>query len=213
MSTTGSTASPPAEDLFGCLTPVSDETRSRLHEKLVEAAAREGVLDVAYRLLDSPLGPLLLASTDAGLVRVAFARQGHDEVLQTLAAMISPRVLEAPGRLDPVARELGEYFEGRRAAFDVPLDLRLARGFRRDVLRHLSDIAYGTTASYASVASAAGHPRAARAVGSACRTNPLPLVVPCHRVLRSDGRVGEYVGGTDAKRALLRLEGAVAGAP
>lgn len=199
------------QDVLGSLAQVDDETRVRLHARLVAAAAHEGLLDVAYRVLDSPLGPLLLAGTDTGLVRVAFSRQGHDEVLTTLAEQVSPRILEAPRRLDTAAREVDEYFDGQRLSFDVPLDLRLASGFRRDVLTHLSDISYGTTASYASVAAAAGHPRAARAVGSACRTNPLPLVVPCHRVLRSDGAVGEYVGGADAKRALLALEGAAAG--
>ncbi len=210
---TGSRTAPSsaAKYLLDGLARVDDETRGRLHARLVAAAAREGVLDVAYRVLDSPVGPLLLAGTDAGLVRVAFSRQGHDEVLATLAERVSPRILEAPGRLDRAARELDEYFDGQRHSFEVLLDLRLASGFRRDVLTHLSDISYGSTASYASVASAAGNPRAARAVGSACRANPLPLVVPCHRVLRSDGAVGQYVGGAETKRALLALEGAAAG--
>lgn len=198
------------DDIFDAFAPTGD-TQRRLHARLVAAAGREGLLDVAYRTLDTPVGPLLLARTDVGLVRVAFARQGYDEVLVDLAGRVSPRVLEAPARLDAAAREIDEYFAGRRSSFDVELDLRLATGFRREVLGQLRTIRYGSTASYGAVAAAAGHSRAARAVGSACRTNPLPLVVPCHRVLRSDGTMGEYVGGTDTKRALLRFEGASVG--
>jgi methylated-DNA-[protein]-cysteine S-methyltransferase len=178
----------------------------RLHRDLVARAAVDGLLDVAYRVLDSPVGPLLLARTPAGLVRVAFDVQDHDAVLVSLAASVSPRILEAPQRLDDVARELDEYFAGRRTAFDVPLDLRLLRGFRRDVVLHLPDIAYGRTASYAAMATLAGSPRAVRAVGTACALNPLPLVLPCHRVVRSDGSPGQYAGGPAAKLALLELE-------
>jgi len=138
---------------------------------------------------------------------VAYDVEGHDAVLATLASRVSPRVLAAPRRLDPVARELDEYFAGSRRAFDVPLDRRLASGFRAEVLRHLPEIGYGHTESYAQVAAAAGNARAIRAVGSACATNPLPVVVPCHRVVRSDGSIGGYAGGPAAKRALLTLEG------
>ncbi|HET8615537.1 MAG TPA: methylated-DNA--[protein]-cysteine S-methyltransferase [Actinomycetales bacterium] len=179
-----------------------------LHANLAEAAAREGLLDVAYRTVDSPVGSLLLAATERGLVRVAFASEGHDAVLQRLAERVSPRVLEAPARLDDVARELDEYFAGRRRSFDVALDLSLSTGFRRIVLHHLPEIQFGRTETYTQVASAVGSPRAVRAVGSACATNPLPVVVPCHRVLRSDGSLGGYLGGLDAKRALLALESA-----
>ncbi|HEV7208641.1 MAG TPA: methylated-DNA--[protein]-cysteine S-methyltransferase [Mycobacteriales bacterium] len=179
-----------------------------MHARLVNAAEAAGVLDVAYRTVDSPLGQLLLAATDRGLVRVAFAREGHEQVLEQLAARISPRVLRAPGRLDAAAGELEEYFTGQRTAFDLRLDLQLATGFRRIVLTHLPDIAYGHTASYAALALAAGRPKAVRAVGTACATNPLPLVVPCHRVVRSDGTVGQYIGGVEAKRVLLTLEAA-----
>ncbi|MGI8701738.1 MAG: methylated-DNA--[protein]-cysteine S-methyltransferase [Nocardioidaceae bacterium] len=206
MTTPRNAATPAGGDIFDELAAVDDETTRRLHGRLVAVAERDGLLDVAYRVLDSPVGPLLVAGTAAGLVRVAYARHGHDDVLASLAGMVSPRLLEAPARLDPVARQLEEYFAGRRRGFDVPLDLRLARGFRREVLTQLREIAYGRTASYASVASAAGHPGAARAVGSACRTNPLPVVVPCHRVVRADGVLGEYVGGAAAKAALLDLE-------
>ncbi|WP_315098405.1 methylated-DNA--[protein]-cysteine S-methyltransferase [uncultured Cellulomonas sp.] len=185
---------------------VAEDDLRRLHERLAARAAAEGLLDVAYRTVDSPVGPLLLARTPAGLVRVAFGVQDHDAVLTTLAATVSPRILEAPGRLDHVARELEEYFAGRRTTFDVPLDLQLLRGFRRDVVLHLPDIAYGRTASYAQVASLAGSPRAVRAVGTACALNPLPVVLPCHRVVRSDGSPGQYAGGPAAKLTLLDLE-------
>jgi methylated-DNA-[protein]-cysteine S-methyltransferase len=178
----------------------------RLQARLVDAAQREGILDVAYRTLDTPVGPLLLAATEEGLVRVAYERQDHDRVLAELATAVSPRVLRAPGRLDRVSRQLEEYFAGRRTGFDVPLDLRLSKGFRRAVLASLPAIAYGRTASYAEVAAAAGSPRAVRAVGTACATNPVPVVLPCHRVVRSDGSAGGYVGGPEAKATLLTLE-------
>jgi methylated-DNA-[protein]-cysteine S-methyltransferase len=129
-------------------------------------------------------------------------------VLAKLAGAVSPRILRAPARLDAVARQLSEYFDGGRRMFDVPLDFRLSNGFRRAVLAHLPAIGYGNTESYAQVAAAAGSPRAVRAVGTACATNPLPVVVPCHRVVRSDGSFGGYVGGEDAKRTLLTLEAA-----
>ncbi len=178
----------------------------RLHERLVAAAAAEGTLDVAYRTIDSPLGPLLLAATEQGLVRVAYEQEDHDSVLQTLAARVSPRILRAPGRLDEPARQLDDYFSGSRHAFELPVDLRLATGFRRQVLDHLRTIGYGHTESYTTVAAATGRPQAVRAVGSACATNPVPVVVPCHRVLRSDGSLGGYIGGLRAKRTLLALE-------
>lgn len=197
-----------AGEMFAALPANDEEAQRRLRERLVVAADAEGVLDVAYRTVDTPVGPLLLAATEHGLVRVAYAREGNDAVLQSLADKVSPRILAAPARLDPVAREVEEYFTGRRKRFDVPLDLRLASGFRLGVLTHLSDIAYGHTESYAQVAAAAGNPRAVRAVGTACASNPLPLVVPCHRVVRSDGTFGGYVGGPEAKRTLLTLEGA-----
>jgi methylated-DNA-[protein]-cysteine S-methyltransferase len=178
----------------------------RLHDRLVAAAGADGSLDVAYRTIDSPLGSLLLAATEQGLVRLAYEREDHDQVLQTLAAKVSPRILRAPGRLDAAARQLDDYFAGTRTGFDLPVDLRLTAGFRRQVLNHLRTIGYGRTASYTAVAAATGRPRAVRAVGSACATNPVPVVVPCHRVLRADGTLGGYVGGLAAKRTLLALE-------
>jgi methylated-DNA-[protein]-cysteine S-methyltransferase len=194
--------------LFAALPEVDEEAQRRLHARLVAAADQDGILDVAYRTIDTPVGRLLLAATGQGLVRVAYELEGHDLVLEELAGKVSPRVLQAPARLEGAARELEEYFAGRRSRFDVPLDFRLSHGFRRTVLSQLTEIGYGRTASYAAVAAAAGNPRAVRAVGSACRTNPLPVVVPCHRVVRSDGTLGQYAGGAEVKRALLALEAA-----
>jgi methylated-DNA-[protein]-cysteine S-methyltransferase len=180
----------------------------RLHARLAAAAEADGLVDVAYRTVDSPVGTLLLAATPAGVVRIAFEQQGHDAALAALASLVSPRVLRAPARLDPLVRELEEYFAGTRRTFDLPLDRRLASGFRAEVLAHLPEIGYGSTASYADVARLAGNPGAVRAVGTACARNPLPIVLPCHRVVRSDGTPGQYAGGPEAKLTLLALEAA-----
>lgn len=203
-------AQPPGrdEDLFAPLLADDSDAQRRLHARLAATAAEAGILDVAYRTIDSPVGSLLLAATEKGLVRVAYASEDHDAVLGQLAERISPRVLRTPTRLDAAAREIEEYFAGRRDRFDLPLDFLLSQGFRRTVLSHLSEIGYGTTASYAAIAAAAGSPGAVRAVGTACAKNPLPVVIPCHRVLRSDGSLGQYVGGTEAKRTLLAMEAA-----
>lgn len=181
-----------------------------LRRRLAQQAADEDVLDLAYRTVESPFGPLLLVATPTGLVRIAFEREGHDEVLTALAAEVSPRILHSGRGTDEAARQLGEYFDGRRRDFDLDLDLQLARGFRQTVLGCLRDIAFGATATYAAVAEAAGSPAAVRAVGGACSHNPVPVVVPCHRVVRSDGTIGQYLGGTDAKAALLAMEAAAA---
>jgi methylated-DNA-[protein]-cysteine S-methyltransferase len=202
------TSDPKPGRLFAALPTRDAPAMARLHERLADRAQREGVLDVAYRTVDTPVGSLLLATTAHGLVTVAYAVQDHDAVLRRLAESVSPRILHAPGRLDDASRQIEEYFAGRRTRFDLPLDWRLSRGFRREVLTHLRDIGYGRTESYAQVATAVGSPRAVRAVGTACATNPLPVVVPCHRVVRSDGSAGGYAGGADAKRALLTLEAA-----
>lgn len=180
----------------------------KLHEVLVRSANREGVLDISYRTLSTPVGILLLAATSRGIVRVAFEGEDHDAVLAELAERISPRILKAPVRVDTAAQQLDEYFAGHRTVFDLPVDLSLSQGFRLHVLQHLTDIGYGHTQSYSEVAAAAGNPKAVRAVGSACATNPLPVIVPCHRVLRSDGSLGGYLGGLEAKRTLLDLESA-----
>lgn len=195
--------------LLAALAPDDAAAQERRQARLAAAADDAGLLDVAYRTLDTPVGTLLLAATERGVVRVAFAREDHDAVLQQLSDRISPRVVRAPARLDRAAAELDEYFAGRRSSFDLPLDWQLVRGaFRQSVLHALPDVGYGRTVSYAGLAAAAGSPRAIRAVGTACATNPLPVVVPCHRVVRSDGSTGEYVGGAQAKQALLVLEAA-----
>lgn len=178
----------------------------QLRAHLAQQAGQAGLLDVSYRTVATPLGELLLAATDAGLVRVAFQREGFDAVLTALAEQVGPRILAHPAPLDGAARELEEYFAGRRRTFDLVLDLRLAHGFRRRVIEQLPSIGYGQTASYAEIARRAGSDRAVRAVGSACATNPLPVVLPCHRVLRTDGSLGGYRGGPAAKQQLLQLE-------
>ncbi|HEY7255256.1 MAG TPA: methylated-DNA--[protein]-cysteine S-methyltransferase [Solirubrobacterales bacterium] len=177
-------------------------------KRLTERAADEGLLDVAYTTTDSPFGELLLAATPRGLVRIGLPEQEADDLLEDLAARISPRVLEAPAPLDEARRELDLYFDGRLTDFDLPLDWRLSRDFRRRVLRAINRIPYGQTRSYMQVAASAGNERAVRAAGSACGANPIPIVVPCHRVLRTGGGLGGYGGGVPMKRALLELEGA-----
>jgi methylated-DNA-[protein]-cysteine S-methyltransferase len=186
--------------------PGESAALTRLHSRLQDAAAAAGLLDIAYRTVDTPIGALLLASTEVGLVRVAFAVEDHDAVLATLADTVSPRILRAPARLDATARQLDEYFAHRRTGFDIAVDLRLAHGFRRTVIEHLRDIGYGRRETYADVAAAVGSPRAVRAVGTACARNPLPVVIPCHRVVRSDGSPGQYAGGAATKVALLGFE-------
>jgi methylated-DNA-[protein]-cysteine S-methyltransferase len=188
--------------------PADAGTLARLRLRLERAAEADGLLDVAYTTVDSPVGPLLLAATPQGLVRVAYDVEGHDRVLDALARRLSPRVLRAPGRLAAAARELDEYFGGRRREFDLPLDMSLSKGFRQLVQRHLPEIGYGQTRTYGQVAALVGNPGAVRAVGTACATNPLPVVVPCHRVLKADGTPGGYVGGQEAKVTLLTLEAA-----
>jgi methylated-DNA-[protein]-cysteine S-methyltransferase len=165
-----------------------------------------GLVDVAYATADSPLGALVLAATDRGLVRIAYADAGVDPTLEELARRISPRVLALPRRLDDARRQLDEYFGGGRRTFELALDLRLTEGFRRRVLEATAVIPYGAVATYGQVAADAGVARAARAAGSALRTNPLPIVIPCHRVVRAGGEMGEYAGGRARKQALIRLE-------
>jgi len=178
--------------------------------ELSERAEEEGLLDVAYTSVDSPLGPLVVAATPKGLVRVSYSEfRGEEDVLEELARRVSPRVLEAPARLDPVRRELDEYFEGRRQGFDVPIDWSYLAGFTREVLRATARIGFGEVSTYAGMATEAGSPRAVRAAGNALGANPMPVVVPCHRVLRTGGTLGGYTGGIERKEFLLRLEGAL----
>jgi methylated-DNA-[protein]-cysteine S-methyltransferase len=197
-----------AADLFGQAAPPTPAELQALHDSLVAKAEADGLLDVAYRTLDTPVGTLLLAATPIGLVRVAYESEGLDTVLKALARKVSPRILHAPNRLDDTARQLEEYFTGGRRHFGLPLDLSLSSGFRRTVLTYLPVIEYGKTASYRDVAAAVDNPKAVRAVGTACATNPLPLVIPCHRVIRTDGLIGSYLGGPEVKRQLLNLESA-----
>jgi methylated-DNA-[protein]-cysteine S-methyltransferase len=164
--------------------------------------------ELSWRTVDGPVGPLLLAATEHGLVRVAFARQEHDALLARLGEQHGLPVVHAPDGLDEIARQFDEYFAGRRTAFDLPLDLGQVAGFRRTVLDALVEVPYGRTVTYTELATAAGSPAAVRAAGSACATNPLPIVIPCHRVVRSDGRRGEYLGGLEARDTLLAIEGA-----
>lgn len=193
------------------LTPPSGSPPPELLHRLADRAAGEGLLDVAYARVDSPLGPLLAAATPRGLATLSYSdfRGGVDAVLEDLAVKLSPRILEAPARLDDVRRELDEYFEGRRRAFDVALDLSLARGFGRRILEATAGIPFGETRSYREVAAGAGNPKATRAAGNALGHNPIPIVVPCHRVLRTGGALGGYTGGLEKKEALLRLEGVI----
>jgi methylated-DNA-[protein]-cysteine S-methyltransferase len=180
--------------------------RGRLAASLARRAEEAGILDVAYAEMDSPVGELLVAVTPRGLVRVAYEGEPEDEVLAELADRVSPRVLRAPERTDAVRRELAAYFTHRRRAFETPLDWSLVRGFARGVLRATAGVPYGEVTTYSAMASAAGSPRAYRAAGNALGSNPIPIVVPCHRVLHADGSLGGYAGGLDRKRFLLELE-------
>ncbi len=178
-----------------------------LRATLARRADADGLLDVAYGTHDSPLGPLTIFVTPRGLVRLSYPGEPLDEQLDQLAAVISPRVMAAPERTDEVRRQLDAYFGGTRRRFDLAIDWRLLSGFRADVLRATARIPFGAVSSYRAIATAAGSPNAYRAAGTALGSNPLPIVVPCHRVLHSGGGLGGYAGGLDRKRFLLRLEG------
>ena len=178
-------------------------------KRFAQRAEEAGLLDVAYTTLDSPFGPLLVAATHRGLVRIALHPEQPDEVLAELADRVSPRVMERAERIDAIRRELDDYFEGRRRTFDLPLDWTLTRGFARRVLDATARIPYGSVSTYRDVAARAGNPRAMRAAGNALGSNPIPIVVPCHRVIRTGGSLGNYGGGVEMKASLLRLEGAI----
>jgi len=181
-------------------------TMDRSLAALRERAAAEGLLDVAYATADSPFGTLLLARTPLGLVRLGLPGEEVETTLNDLAGRISPRVLEAPAALDEERRELEDYFAGRRHAFELPIDWQLSHGFHLRARQEIAAIPYGETRTYTDLARGAGNERAVRAAGSACSRNPIPLVVPCHRVLRSDGSLGGYAGGVGMKQRLLELE-------
>ena len=200
------TRNPTTDSLEAALRGTATDPSTDLTAALARAEA-EDLVDVAYTVADSPIGPLLVAATPSGLVRLGFQTEDRDRILDDLAQRVSPRVLEAPARLDEARRELDEYFEGRRDHFELPLDWQLSRGFRKTVLERLyADVQYGRTVSYLELATMVGNPKASRAVGTAMATNPIPIVVPCHRVLRSGGQLGGYGGGLPVKIKLLELE-------
>ena len=199
-------------DPGGALRPATRDVSAeaeQLAARFAERAAADGLLDVAYTVTDSPFGTLTLAATPRGIVTIGLPNLPTDEILERLSSRISPRVLEAPARFDEARRELDLYFDGRLREFDLPLDWQLTTGFRRKVLRATARIPYGQTRNYTEMAQRAGNERAQRAAGSALGSNPIPIVVPCHRVLRTGGALGGYGGGLELKQALLELEGAL----
>lgn len=177
-----------------------------LRDRLSRRADQDGLLELAYRVVETPIGRLMVIGGERGVVRVAFEREGFPAVLATVAERVSPRLLHAPWKLDAIAREFDEYFAGRRHHFQTPVDFVLSSGFRLSVQRELPAIGYGSTMTYRELAERLQNPRAVRAVGTACATNPLPVIVPCHRVVRTDGALGGYLGGLEAKTILLELE-------
>jgi methylated-DNA-[protein]-cysteine S-methyltransferase len=177
--------------------------------RFVDRAGQEDLIAVAYATVDSPFGTFVAAATDTGLVRLALSPYRTEDILEELARRLSPRVLEQPSKLDPVRRELDEYFAGKRFAFDLSVDWSLVTGFNERVLRATARIPYGSVTSYGTVAHDAGSPRAARAAGNALHNNPVPIVIPCHRVIGSGGSLVGYGGGLPMKEALLRMEGAI----
>ena len=194
--------------LRGAAAPTLD--RERLTDALARRAQADGLLDVAFGTLDSPLGELTVFVTPRGVLRIAYPNEAGDDVIGDVAERVSPRILRAPARTDVARRELDGYFAGKRRSFDLPIDWSLVRGFANSVLRATADVPFGQVTTYGSVARAAGSPRAARAAGNALGSNPIPIVVPCHRVLHADGGLGGYSGGLERKRILLRLEGSLA---
>ena len=179
-----------------------------LDRRFREAAAREGLVDVAYELHDTPIGTLLLAATDRGLCRIVYDGEPEHE-LDALARAFGLRVLRSGAPVDAARRQLDEYFEQRRTVFDLSLDLRLLAEFNRRVLGELVRVPYGEVVTYGELAARAARPRAARAVGTVMNRNPIPIVLPCHRVIGANGKLVGYGGGLDRKEALLRLEGAL----
>ena len=196
-------------ELEQALERVGPVDASAAQERFLRRAIEEGLVDVAYAPVDSPVGELVAAVTPRGLVRLAYEDGRGDAVLSELAARVSPRVIEAPARLDDVRRQLDEYFEGRRESFDLGIDWTLARGFTRRVLQSTAKVPFGELATYREVASGAGNAAAVRAAGNALGANPMPIVVPCHRVVRTGGALGGYTGGVERKEYLLSLEGAL----
>jgi methylated-DNA-[protein]-cysteine S-methyltransferase len=199
-----------ANDLKRLAPPADAATRSRRAAgELGDLAAEHGLLDVAVATMDSPVGDLLIAVTPRGLARVAFDIEPRDEVLEEIADRVSPRILESGAATDAWRRELEEYFAHERTRFDLAIDRRLLSAFAREVMAGAARVPFGRTTTYGELAERIGHPRAARAVGTALGSNPIPVVLPCHRVLRAGGKLGGYAGGLDRKTTLLELEGAL----
>jgi methylated-DNA-[protein]-cysteine S-methyltransferase len=196
-------------DLERALRDVGPVDAATAQERFVRRALQDGLADVAYAPVDSPVGELVAAVTPRGLVRLAYEDGRRDAVLAELAARVSPRVIEAPARVDDVRRQLDEYFAGRRHAFDLGIDWTLTHGFTRRVLQATARIPFGELATYRLVAEGAGNAAAVRAAGNALGANPTPIVVPCHRIVRTGGALGGYTGGVERKRFLLTLEGAL----
>jgi len=190
-------------------TPEDEQLAALAARRLSARALDEGIADIGYGPVDSPFGTLTAAVTAEGLVRLAFPEEPLDEVLERLARKLSPRIVEAPQRLERVRRELDEYFSGARRDFEVPLDRVLMSAFAKKILAATAAIPYGGVSTYTEMATAAGSPRGSRAAGNALGSNPIPVIVPCHRVLRTGGNLGGYGGGLDRKRWLLELEGAL----
>ena len=198
------------EALLRGVVPTSDEEWAAARAGFAARAASEGLVDIAFEDHETPLGRMRINATDAGILRIILPAEDAEEVLEDLARKVSGRILGvSTPAITTTRRELDEYFDGRRRTFDVPLDWTLTKAFRREVLHATSLIPYGETSSYRKVATAAGRPKAVRAAGSAVANNPLPILVPCHRVLRTDGGIGQYLGGVAAKTQLLTLEKAV----
>jgi methylated-DNA-[protein]-cysteine S-methyltransferase len=200
-----------SRDLERALAGLGPVDATDAQERFLRRAQADGLVDVAYAEIDSPVGELVVAVTPRGLVRLAYEDGHFDAVLAELSAKVSPRVIEAPAQLDDVRRQLDEYFEGRRQRFDVAVDWTLTRGFTRGVLQSTARIPFGELATYRDVATGAGNPAAVRAAGNALGANPMPIVVPCHRIVRTGGALGGYTGGIERKQFLLRLEGALEG--
>jgi methylated-DNA-[protein]-cysteine S-methyltransferase len=184
-----------------------DDRSASLAAGFEKAARSRGLVDVAYSFVGSPFGDLLVAVTKQGLIRIDYPNHDFDQALEELAARVSPRVLESPRSTERIRRELEEYFDGKRRSFTVDVDLSLVHGFTRKVLEQAERIPFGSVSTYREVATRAGSPRAVRAAGNALGSNPIPIVVPCHRVVRTGGGLGGYTGGIDRKVTLLRLEG------
>jgi methylated-DNA-[protein]-cysteine S-methyltransferase len=197
------------EELIRAAARPQDDAVAAAAKRFALRAERDGLAEVVYATADSPFGEITVAATERGLVRLNLPRYRQDDFLALLSREISPAIIESPKRLDPVRRQLDEYFAGKRKEFGVDLDWRLIHGFQEKVLRATYEIPWGRTLTYGEIAAKAGNPRAHRAAGTALGRNPIPLIVPCHRITRAGGVPGNYGGGPEMKRGLLELEGSL----